>query len=146
MIELPPPHPGNPDLKRFISEEPFASWGSTLPETNIFAPENGWLEDYVPFGMAYFQGYVSFREGRPKISFVLVSPSCSNYVLDVAPVFSMPVTTRINYEPFLGSGIPTVQPSFPTIASCEGGHTQIIQLQNLNNHQSMVVSGSPKRW
>ena len=27
----------------------------TLPETNI-APENGWLEDYFPFGMAYFQG------------------------------------------------------------------------------------------
>ena len=29
--------------------------GVTLPETNI-APENGWLEDYFPFGMAYFQG------------------------------------------------------------------------------------------
>ena len=26
----------------------------TLPETNIFAPENGWLEDEFPFGMAYF--------------------------------------------------------------------------------------------
>ena len=26
----------------------------TLPETNI-APENGWLEYYFPFGMAYFQ-------------------------------------------------------------------------------------------
>ena len=26
----------------------------TLPETNI-APENGWLEDEFPFGMAYFQ-------------------------------------------------------------------------------------------
>ena len=35
----------------------------TLPETNI-APENGWLEDYFPFGMTYFQGRtVSFREG-----------------------------------------------------------------------------------
>ena len=35
----------------------------TLPETNI-APENGCLEDYLNFGMAYFQGlYVSFREG-----------------------------------------------------------------------------------
>ena len=32
----------------------------TLPETNI-APENWWLEDYFPFGMAYFRGYVSFR-------------------------------------------------------------------------------------
>ena len=38
------------------------SW-FTLPETNI-APENGWLEDYFPFGKAYFQGRtVSFREG-----------------------------------------------------------------------------------
>ena len=27
----------------------------TLPETNI-APENQWLEDEFPFGMAYFQG------------------------------------------------------------------------------------------
>ena len=27
----------------------------TLPKTNIFAPENGWLEDYFPFGRAYFQ-------------------------------------------------------------------------------------------
>ena len=27
-----------------------------LPETNIFDPENGWLEDFFPFGMAYFQG------------------------------------------------------------------------------------------
>ena len=26
----------------------------TLPETNI-APENQWLEDEFPFGMAYFQ-------------------------------------------------------------------------------------------
>ena len=28
----------------------------TLPETNI-APENGWLEDEVPFGMAQFQSF-----------------------------------------------------------------------------------------
>ena len=27
----------------------------TPPKFNI-APENGWLEDYFPFGMAYFQG------------------------------------------------------------------------------------------
>ena len=27
----------------------------TLPETSI-APENGWLEDYFPFGMTYFRG------------------------------------------------------------------------------------------
>ena len=33
----------------------------TLPETHI-APENQWLEDEFPFGMAHFHGYVSFRE------------------------------------------------------------------------------------
>ena len=27
--------------------------GHKIPETNI-APENGWLEDEFPFGMAYF--------------------------------------------------------------------------------------------
>ena len=32
---------------------------NTLPETNI-APENGWLEDYFPFGKAYFQGLCWF--------------------------------------------------------------------------------------
>ena len=26
---------------------------NSLPETNIFAPENWWLEDEFPFGMAY---------------------------------------------------------------------------------------------
>ena len=43
--------------------------GSTLPETNIFAPENGWLgRRSFPFGaiLAYFSGAnslaVSFRE------------------------------------------------------------------------------------
>ena len=37
----------------------------TLPETNIFAPENGWLEYNFPIGMAYFQvRTVSFREGK----------------------------------------------------------------------------------
>ena len=39
--------------------------GFALPETNIFAPENGWLEYQFAFGMAYFQGRaVSFRECR----------------------------------------------------------------------------------
>ncbi len=34
----------------------FCGWNKyTLPETNI-ARENGWLEDYFPFGMANFQG------------------------------------------------------------------------------------------
>ena len=37
----------------------------TLPETNIFAPENGWLEYYFPIGMTYFKGRtVRFREGN----------------------------------------------------------------------------------
>ena len=38
----------------------------TLPETNIFAPENGWLEYYFQFlGPAHFQvRTVSSREGR----------------------------------------------------------------------------------
>ena len=31
-------------------------FSNTLPETNIFAPENGWLEYYFPIGEAYFQG------------------------------------------------------------------------------------------
>ena len=36
--------------------ELLAGWAYTLPETNIFAPENGWLEYAFPFGRAYFQG------------------------------------------------------------------------------------------
>ena len=36
----------------------------TLPETNIFAPENGWLEyDCFLLGWPFFRGYVSLREG-----------------------------------------------------------------------------------
>ena len=35
-----------------------------FPETNMFEPENGWLKDKSPFGMAYIQGRaVSFRGG-----------------------------------------------------------------------------------
>ena len=41
---------------------------STPPETNI-APENQWLEDEFPFGMAHVQGRtVSFREGIHEVS------------------------------------------------------------------------------
>ena len=42
--------------------------GPTLPKTNII-PENGWLEEEFPFGMAYFQvlcwiyGGYAFRFG-----------------------------------------------------------------------------------
>ena len=43
-------------------------YGLTFPQTNI-APGNGWLEYYLPFGMAYsiFGCYVSFREGISSI-------------------------------------------------------------------------------
>ncbi len=38
----------------------------TPPKTNRLAPEKWWLEDYFPFGKAYFRGRtVSFREGIP---------------------------------------------------------------------------------
>ncbi len=38
---------------------------ATLPETNIFAPENQWLEDEFPFGMAHLQVQtVGFRQGK----------------------------------------------------------------------------------
>ena len=51
----------------------------TLPETNIFAPENGWLE-YDPFLLGYlglFSGAfaVSFREGRKDRKFLFLFPS-----------------------------------------------------------------------
>ena len=56
----------------------------TLPETNI-APQNGWLEDEFPFGMAYFQGQtVSFREGTTKTGHFKVvkqSPKLGRYNL-----------------------------------------------------------------
>ena len=42
---------------------------ATLPETNI-APENGWLEDWFPFGMAYFRG-LCFREGTWSLTTLL---------------------------------------------------------------------------
>ena len=38
-------------------------YGHTLPEI-VIASENGWLEDEIWFGMAYFQGRaVIFKEG-----------------------------------------------------------------------------------
>ena len=37
----------------------------TPPKFNI-DPEKWWLEDYFPFGMAYFRGYVKLREGTIK--------------------------------------------------------------------------------
>ena len=47
----------SPNIPKLISI-PIDDYGyltPTLPETNIFAPENGWLEYYLPIGMAYFQ-------------------------------------------------------------------------------------------
>jgi len=45
---------------------------ATLPTTIIFASENGWLEDEISFGMAYFEvRTVSFREGKMKNSIVV---------------------------------------------------------------------------
>ena len=44
---------------------PVTSIPTTLPETNIFAPKNGWLEYYFPIGFRpMFRGKlaVSFRE------------------------------------------------------------------------------------
>ena len=36
----------------------------TLPETNIFAPENGWLEDDFRFGKVYLQVRLLLILGR----------------------------------------------------------------------------------
>ena len=49
-------NPGSPTNRIF-----FGCWFMnhcffTLPETNIFAPKNGWLEHYFAIGEAYFQG------------------------------------------------------------------------------------------
>ena len=57
-------------LRHFESPGNCTGHMNTLPETNI-APKNGWLEYYFPFGMAYFQGLVSFREGNPTYLFIL---------------------------------------------------------------------------
>ena len=40
-------------------------WVFPLPETNIFAPKNGWFEYYFPVGFRpIFRDHVSFREGN----------------------------------------------------------------------------------
>ena len=46
-------------------------YGFALPETTI-APENGWLEYYLPLGMPFFFGYVSLRAGIDLMSLSLV--------------------------------------------------------------------------
>ena len=39
----------------FDTEPELKTKPPTLPETNILAPKNGWLEYYFPIGKAYFQ-------------------------------------------------------------------------------------------
>ena len=48
------------NLKAYLHLTLFQVQIRTLPETNI-APENGWLEDWFPFGMASCQVLVRFR-------------------------------------------------------------------------------------
>ena len=56
-----------PIIKSIFQKKNFGLGYNTLPETNIFAPENQWLEDVCPFGMAYFQNifkrYISWFQG-----------------------------------------------------------------------------------
>ena len=87
MCACPPVHQQKP-TKRALLTKPFSSgwsvchcWEPSVKPLVIFSfkrfyrlpsrklaaktPENGWLEDEIPFGMAYFQGRtVSFREGK----------------------------------------------------------------------------------
>ena len=51
----------------------------TRPETNIFAPENGWLEYYVPIGEAYFQGLWLLVSGRVVFLTVHLTKSLSKF-------------------------------------------------------------------
>ena len=58
-------HQEGNQLKDRVLEIFGGRWGTTLLETNIFALENGWLEDYFPIDEAYFQVQaVSFGEGN----------------------------------------------------------------------------------
>ena len=41
-------------MARYMESKNEIVSSSTLPKTNI-APENGWLEDEFPFGMAYWK-------------------------------------------------------------------------------------------
>ena len=43
-------------LKIILGHLTAAMFGGTLPETNIFAPENGWLEYYFSFWEGLFSG------------------------------------------------------------------------------------------
>ena len=64
---------------------------NTLPETNIF-PENQRLEYWFAIGIAYFSGYVSFRE----CNYVIIMEFWHSYIHplfdQVSPYFfSLPV-------------------------------------------------------
>ena len=63
-------HPGKPMdfLKSQLSNLSYENLRViTIPETNLFAPENGWLED-KPFLLGYHlvRCYLSFRECTPQ--------------------------------------------------------------------------------
>ena len=49
-------------------------FGNILPETNIFAPENQWLEDEIPFGSPYFQVLLLLVSGRVSIQWIFQVP------------------------------------------------------------------------
>ena len=50
----------------------------TLPETNI-APENGWLDNYFPIGMAYFQVLCLFEGGYIYIYIIYIYVCSSQF-------------------------------------------------------------------
>ena len=59
----------------FVHSTCLRKFDITLPETNI-APENGWLEHYVIFGIAYLQVLCSFQGLYGAIS----SLGCASFV------------------------------------------------------------------
>ena len=74
----------------------------TLPETNIFASQNGWLEDSFHFGARpTFRCYVSFREG---ISFYFHMSNASR----ACHIFHLKETKGIKQKRFQSS--PTLAP------------------------------------
>ena len=70
LVQFPKNHPGKPMdfLKSQLSNLSYENLRViTIPETNLFAPENGWLED-KPFLLGYHlvRCYLSFRECTPQ--------------------------------------------------------------------------------
>ena len=54
LVSQRPPLNASPIVRCLLQNATTLANGSTLPKTNI-APENWWLEDELPLGMAYFQ-------------------------------------------------------------------------------------------